>query len=204
MPPLLISLTFCISTLLDDLYAPVPTPASSKFHSISARQKVIVLSLTLVLLSRTHCHCYSLLAGFPQSLVSKLQTVHNSAASLVVRALPHVHITPILKHLRWLPVRARIFYKTAWLCFNAITSSNPAYLSDLLHLYSPSRSLRSSADTRFLKIPLYKCKTKGDRAFSYFGPSVWNSLPLHIRNATTINTPQVCSKNYLFNLQESD
>ncbi|WP_419638839.1 hypothetical protein, partial [Thiolapillus sp.] len=141
--------------------------------------KTLVVSLVL---SRID-YCNSLLAGLPQSLVGKLQRVQNCAARLVVRAPPHVHITPILRHLHWLPVRARISYKTACLCFNAITSSTPAYLSDLLHLYSPSRSLRSSADTRLLKIPLYKCKTKGDRAFSYFGPSVWNSLPLHIRNS---------------------
>ena len=81
------------------------------------------------------------------------------AARLVVRALPHVHITPILRHLHWLPVRARISYEIACLCFTANTSSTPAYLSDL-QLYSPSRSLRSSADSRLLKIPLYKCKTR--------------------------------------------
>ena len=56
-PPLLICLTFYICTLLLGLFAPVPTPASSRFHSISAWQKMIVLSLTLVLLSGTHCHC---------------------------------------------------------------------------------------------------------------------------------------------------
>ena len=55
-PPLLISLTFFACTLLLDLFVPVSTPVSSKFHSISARQHVIVLSLTLVLLSGTHCH----------------------------------------------------------------------------------------------------------------------------------------------------
>ena len=110
----------------------------------------------------------------------------------------------LCRHLHWLPVRARISYKTACPCFNAITSSTPAYLSDLLHLYSPSRSLRSSVDTRLLKISLYKCKTKGVRAFSYFGPSVWNSLPLHIRNATTIDTFKSALKIYLFNLQEFD
>ena len=96
-----------------------------------------------------------------------------------------LHFSDIFSRL---PVRARISYKTVCVCFNAISSSTPACLSDLLHLYSPSRSLRSSADTRLLKIPLYTCKTKGDLAFSYFGPSVWNSLPLHIRNATTIDT----------------
>ena len=42
--------------------------------------------------------------------------------------------------------------------------------------------------TRLLRIPLCKCKMKGDCAFSYFGSSVRNSLPLHIRKATTINT----------------
>ena len=119
-----------------------------------------------------------------QSLVGKLQRVQNCAAHLVALAPPLVHITSILRHLHWLPVRAWISCKTACLCFNAITSSTLAYLSDLLHLYS-SRSLCSSADTRLLKISLYECKTKRDRAFSYFGPSVWNSLPLHIRNATT-------------------
>ena len=113
-----------------------------------------------------------LLAGLPQSLVGKLLRLQNCAVCLVVCAPPHLHITSILRHLLWLPVRARISCKTACLCFNAITFSTSAYLSDLLQLYSLSRSLRSSADTRLLKIPLYKCKTKGDRAFSYFGPSV--------------------------------
>ena len=46
---------------------------------------------------------------------------------------------------------------------------------------------------------LYKRKTKGDRALSYFGPSVWNLLPLHIRNATTIDTFKSSLKTYLLN-----
>lgn len=41
-PPLPISLTFHICTLLLNLFAPMLTPASSKSHSISAEQKVIV------------------------------------------------------------------------------------------------------------------------------------------------------------------
>ena len=166
----------------------------------------MVPSKLLLFLSYSHALTIATLslAGLPQSLVGKLQRVQNSAARLIVRALPHVHITPILRHLHWLPVRAWISCKTACLCFNAITSSTLAYLSDLLHLYSPSRSLRSSADIRLIKIQLYRCKIKGDRTFSYFGPSVWNSLPLHIRNATTNDTFKSALKTSLFNLQESD
>ena len=107
-------------------------------------------------------YCNSLLAGLPQSLVGKLQSVQNCAARLVVRVPTHVHVIPVLRLLHWLPVKTRISNKIACLCFNVITSSTPANLSDLLHLYSPSRSLRSSANTHLLKIPLYKCKTKGD------------------------------------------
>ena len=144
------------------------------------------------------------MAGLPQTLVGKPLRVQNCAARLVVRAPPHIHITPILRYLHRLPVRALISYKTTCLCFNAITSSIPAYLPDLLHLYSPSRSLRSSADTRLLKNPLYKCKTICDRVFAYFGSSVWNSLPLHIRNAAAIDTFKSSLTTYFFNLQESD
>ena len=65
--------------------------------------------------------------------------------------------------------------------YNAITGSAPSYLSELLHLYSPSRFLRSSSDTRMLKIQRFNRKTHGFRTFSHFGPHIWNNLPQDIR-----------------------
>ena len=56
------------------------------------------------------------------------------------------------------------------MCFNALSGSGPAYLPELLHIYTPSRTLRSSSDTRMLEIQQYKRKTHGFRAFSCFGP----------------------------------
>ena len=52
-----------------------------------------------------------------------------------------------------------------------------AYLSEMLHVFIPSRTLRSSSDTRTLKIQHYRRKTHGFRTFSCFGPHIWNSLP---------------------------
>ena len=78
--------------------------------------------------------------------------------------------------------------KVACMCFSAINASSPAYLSELLHDYTPSRAQRSSSDTRMLKIQQYKRKTHGFRIFSCFGPHIWNSLPQDLRHCST-NTP---------------
>ena len=56
------------------------------------------------------------------------------------------------------------------------------YLSELLHVYTPSRKLRSSSDTHMLKIEQYKRKTRGFRTFSCFGPHFWNSPPQDLLN----------------------
>ena len=47
------------------------------------------------------------------------------------------------------------------MCSNAINDSGPAYLSELLHVYTPSRTLRSSSDTRMQNIQQYRHKSRG-------------------------------------------
>ena len=42
------------------------------------------------------------------------------------------------------------------LCHSFFSDTAPVYLSNLLHVYSPSRQLRSSSDSRTLRIPHIK------------------------------------------------
>jgi len=113
------------------------------------------------------------------------------------RSTPSV-CTPLLQQFHWLPISERIKYKTACMCYNAITGSVPSYLSELLHLYSPSRSLRSSSDTRMLKIPRFNHKTHGFRTFSRFGHHIWNNLPQDIRHSVTLSSFKSQLKTFLF------
>ena len=137
--------------------------------------------VTSYILSRLdYCNC--LLMGTPNSVIQPLQKIQNFAARLVLLAPRHHHATPLLEKLHWLPISERIKYKVACMCFGAINGSGPAYLSELLHVYTPSRTLRSSSDTRMLEIQQYKRKTHGFRTFSCFGPHIWNSLPHDLRH----------------------
>ena len=139
------------------------------------------------LLSRLdYCNC--LLMGTSNSAIRPLQKIQNFAARLVLLVPRHQHPTPLLGKLHWLPISERIKYKVACMCFSAINGSGPVYLSELLHVYTPSRTLRSSSDTRMLKIQQYKRKTHGFRTFSCFGLHISNSLPQDLRHCSALSS----------------
>ena len=91
----------------------------------------------------------------PNSVIQPLQKIQNFAAILVLLSPVHHHSTPLLEKLHWLPISEHIKYKVTYMCCSAISGCGPAYLSELLHVYTPSRTVRSSSDTRMLKIQQY-------------------------------------------------
>ena len=143
-------------------------------------------------------YCNSLLAGLPDNLLNKLQRVQNCAAKVCLNKKKYDHVTPLLITLHWLPVKERIEYKVATLCFKYFDGSLPLYLSDLLKKPLKVRELRSSKDETLLFVPLKNMTTYGERAFDYFGPKTWNSLPKEIREIKNLNTFKRSLKHYLF------
>ena len=132
-------------------------------------------------------YCNSLLAGVPNYLIDRLQRIQNNAARLVCRASKFDHVTPLLHSLHWLSVSKRISYKVSSITYSSLFHNGPSYLSDLLQIYTPSRQLRSSADTRRLIPP--RCRTvTGERSFSFQAAKTWNDLPIEIRNSTSHTT----------------
>ena len=128
-------------------------------------------------------YCNPLLAGCPKYLLSKLQKVENNAARHISRTTRSARVTPMLHSLHWLPIEQRIEYKLSLLCFKIISHQAPIYLSELLHLYTPSRLLRSSTDIRVFRIPSFRTKTCGQRCFSDQAPVIWNQLPVSVRHS---------------------
>ena len=96
------------------------------------------------------------------------------------------HITPLHYDLHWLPISSRIQYKIALICFHIVSGTAPPYLCELLHLYSPSRSLRSVSDTRTFRVSGMGRRTLGERSFQYTGPVLWSSLHLSVRHSYSL------------------
>ena len=140
-------------------------------------------------------------AGIPDKL-DKLQRIQNHAARFVFRNSSHASASGLLRTLHWLPVKARILYRIACLCFQCIRlyqNSMPSYISDLLHQYCPSRMLHS-LDTSLLTSPRFYLDALGKRSFSVFVPTVWNSLPLSVRKTQCFTTFKKKLKTHLFQI----
>jgi len=119
-------------------------------------------------------YCNSLLIGISEQNLDRLR-VHSKAAHIVCNAGRQVTSSDVPYSLHWLPVRRRIEFKTATLCFKAVKLGNPPYLKNMLKLYEPLRSLRSSM-MDLLTVPRTDTSF-GLRCFSVAGPRIWNGLP---------------------------
>jgi hypothetical protein len=143
-------------------------------------------------------YCNALLAGLSDEKINRLQRIQNHAARLVLRKSKREHVTPLLRTLHWLPVRARIDHKLASLCYKCLHCDTiPPYLADLITPYVPQKSLRSQS-ALLLTVPSVSLKSFGERSFAFAGPKTWNSLPLEIRKSTTLTTFKSKLKTYLF------
>ena len=104
-------------------------------------------------------------------------------------------VAPLLKHLNWLPVSARIHFKIALLTFKSLHTIAPPYLI-------PHSSLCSFARPPLFQRSVSLCPTCQLRfrlsGFRSAGPAIWNSLPLSVTTCSTIQTFKKQLKTHLF------
>ena len=138
----------------------------------------------------------SLLCAAPEYLLLRLQRVQNLAARIITRTPKYEHITPALKSLYWLPVKYRVQLKIQ-LVYKCLHGLAPAYLKHLLQTRVPSRILRGHEKGQ-LVVPVTKSVTYGDKCFSSVAPRLWNSIPNHIRNMSSVPAFKKSLKTYFF------
>ncbi|KAM9421210.1 uncharacterized protein ACWYII_021390 [Salvelinus alpinus] len=117
-------------------------------------------------------YCNSLLAGLPACAIKPLQLIQNAAARLVFNFPKFSHVTPLLRSLHWLPVEARIRYKTMVLAYGAVRGTAPPYLQALIRPYTQTRALRSSTSGLLASLPLrkYSSRSAQSKLFAALAP----------------------------------
>ena len=72
------------------------------------------------------------------------------------------HITPVLMHLHWLPIKFRVEFKIGLLVYKALNGMAPQYITDLLSFKPEGNYHLRSDDYSLLKIPKTNSKILGD------------------------------------------
>jgi hypothetical protein len=169
-------------------------------HIRSVITSEVATTVACSLVSSRLDYCNSLLHGTTAKNLKRLQTVQNDLARTVQNVGRRTSANNSLKTLHWLPIRERIDYKIATIVYKLRQTKTPAYLSETIVDYQPPRTLRSADKMllRELEGPVRKLAFSS-KAFSIFGPAVWNSLTVNCRSCSSLETFKRTLKTELFN-----
>jgi len=120
-----------------------------------------------------------------QSGQTSFQRVLNAAARVITNTRKFDRgLTSILHDdLHWLDLARRVLFKICVTVYKSLHGMVPKYLAELCRPISDvqGRSHLRFAARGLLLTPRYYLSMYRRRAFSYAGPSAWNSLPEHLR-----------------------
>ena len=125
----------------------------------------VAKTIATALVSSILDYCNSLLYNTANKDIAKLQ---NCLARVITRSPLFSSSVPLLKSLHWLHVHYRIIFKICRIAYQALSSTQPAYLNSMLTPARNSKQLRSTCSNP-LYIPRVKTKA-GTRAFSVAAP----------------------------------
>ena len=138
-------------------------------------------------------YCNSICVGLPMNRLQRFQLVQNSAARVISQTKRYTSITPILNELHWLPINKRCQFKILLLTFKSLNGC------DMLNVYMPNRSLRSTASTSLVPYRNRSIRL-GKRLFGTSAAKLWNELPRNIQRADSITMFKKLLKTFMFSV----
>ena len=119
----------------------------------------------------------TLLYGLPACVIQKLQ---NTAGRVVTRKETRTYYSNTSL------VACTVLGAIQNYVFKYVKQEAPLYLSELVNLYRPSRSLRSKNNLT-LVTPIVRTKAYGNRRFNKAAATLWDAYPKDLRNAKSVS-----------------
>ena len=181
-----LSFEYHVSQLLSSCHYHLNNIAKIKrYLTRSETEKVVHASISSKL-----DYSNSVLYGINGSLSSKLQSIQNRAARIVLDLSPRRLVNDeMLADLHWLKLDQRIVFQILLMTHKFFMNTAPTYVADKVFVIDP--------DERLLNV-IYLDTRHGRRSFSFCAPRYWNCLPKEIRTLDNTVKFKTCIKTVLF------
>ena len=126
-------------------------------------------------------------SGTSSTNLDRILKLQKHAARIILHVDYNTPSATMFKELGWQHINKRLTYNKAVLTYKALIKLTPEYITNLLKPVSEihSRSLKSSVNGT---LSVLRSRTSlFDRSFSSSAPRIWNSLPISVRNSSSLN-----------------
>jgi hypothetical protein len=160
-------------------------------HSISKIRQFLDHNATKILINALVIskleYNLELLFNINQKDINKLDKILKKSTRIIFKLKKRDNVREYMKKLKWLPIIERIKLKNIKIIHNGIRYKSPEYIYNLFEINEPQNNIQTRQNNGCnLKIP--KPVSEFHRkALSIYGPSLYNNIPLNIRNSNNFN-----------------
>ena len=140
-------------------------------------------------------YCPNIWGTTNKTQLHRIQKLQNFAAKVAVgNGRKYDRATPYIDKLNWLKIERKCLLDTCILTYKILNKLLPEWLLT----FSLVRDINTvpTRQSENLVIPRTQTVT-GERRVKIRAPKLWNSLPLHIRNSSTLNIFKSRVKNFI-------
>ena len=163
-----------------------------RIRSVISLDTAKMLFNTIVMPHFDYC---SILWGTAEDTYLMAVRLQKRAARIILKAPKFSRSSNLFKMLDWLPLKLRIEYHRAVLVYKALNGLAPAYLCSKFQAIVGNYNTRASKIKNF-RVPKPKLE-KYRSSFAYTGAVLWNSIPVNMRNAGTLDKFKELFLNYI-------
>ena len=130
-------------------------------------------------------YCPSVLFVMPDYMIDRLQKLQNNAMRFILRMSYDTSTNIMLRNLKWLSIRQKLYFFTMLFIFNIKNNNLPYYLYNNL-LYNRNVHSVNTRNKNDFRLPFLRTNSDQQNLF-YKGLKCFNELPNDIKSCNTLN-----------------